>query len=105
MDTVEIAVIGAGAAAIVFVIWYFFGGPRSVTSAKPAPVRLRVTGMNCQSCVRHVKHSLENVEGVERADVDLDAGRAEVVLGAAGAGQDALIAAVRDAGYEAVSEP
>jgi Cu2+-exporting ATPase len=104
MDTAEIVVVIAGAAAIGFVAWYFFGGMRRGTRVTPEPRSLKVTGMNCQSCVRHVKQALEGVEGVERADVDLEAGRATVVLDATIATPEKLIAAVRDAGYEAVNE-
>ena len=32
---------------------------------------LKITGMSCQACVGHVSRALQNVEGVERATIDL----------------------------------
>ena len=61
---------------------------------------LNVTGMMCQHCVAHVKKALEGVEGVSSVDVNLEAGTATVEA-AEGVADDALVAAVVDAGYEA----
>lgn len=61
---------------------------------------LDVEGMMCQHCVAHVKKALEGIDGVEEAVVDLDAGTATAKL-ASDVADDALIAAVVDAGYEA----
>ena len=61
---------------------------------------LSVEGMMCQHCVAHVKKALEGIDGVEAAEVDLDAGTATAKL-SADVADDALIAAVVDAGYEA----
>ena len=61
---------------------------------------LNVTGMMCQHCVAHVKKALEGVEGVSSVSVDLEAGTATVEA-AEGVADDALVAAVVDAGYEA----
>lgn len=61
-------------------------------------VKLVVTGMTCGHCVKHAKESLESVPGVEKVDVTLEPGSA-VIHGEADV--DALIAAVRNAGYEA----
>lgn len=61
---------------------------------------LNVTGMMCQHCVAHVKKALEGVDGVSSVDVNLEAGTATVEA-AEGVADDALVAAVVDAGYEA----
>ncbi|WP_180326636.1 heavy metal translocating P-type ATPase [Raoultibacter phocaeensis] len=61
---------------------------------------LDVEGMMCQHCVAHVRKALEGIDGVEGASVDLDAGTATAKL-SADVADDALIAAVVDAGYEA----
>ena len=61
--------------------------------------KLTVEGMMCQHCVAHVKKALEGVEGVSEAVVDLDAGTAVAKL-TADVADDALTAAVVDAGYE-----
>ena len=60
---------------------------------------LQVEGMMCQHCVAHVKKALEGVEGVAEVDVDLDAGTAVARL-SADVADEALRAAVVDAGYE-----
>ena len=62
---------------------------------------LNVTGMMCQHCVMHVTKALEGVEGVSSVDVSLEAGTATVEA-ADSVSDDALVAAVADAGYEAV---
>lgn len=61
---------------------------------------LNVTGMMCQHCVAHVRKALEGVEGVGAVDVSLEAGTATVEV-AEGVTDEALVAAVVDAGYEA----
>ena len=61
---------------------------------------LNVTGMMCQHCVAHVKKALEGVEGVSSVDVNLEAGTATVEADDS-VSDDALVAAVVDAGYEA----
>ncbi len=60
--------------------------------------KLNVTGMTCGHCQNAVKSALEEVAGVQGAQVDLDKGTA-TVEGAADV--EALLAAVREAGYEA----
>ena len=61
---------------------------------------LKVEGMMCMHCVAHVKEALEGVKGVSAANVDLEAGTATVTC-AADVADDALVAAVKAAGYEA----
>jgi copper chaperone len=60
--------------------------------------RLKITGMTCGHCVAHTRKALEAVSGVSEAEVSLEPGEA-VVRGSARA--EELIAAVREAGYEA----
>ncbi len=67
---------------------------------------LDVTGMHCASCVSRVEKALEAVPGVESARVDLMAKRARVAWAEHGEphehpGPDALVTAVRAAGYDA----
>ncbi len=61
---------------------------------------LNVTGMMCQHCVAHVRKALEGVDGVSAVDVSLEAGTATVEA-ADSVTDEALVAAVVDAGYEA----
>jgi copper chaperone len=64
---------------------------------------LRITGMSCGNCVRHVTEALRGVPGVGAVEVVLAEARAKVVHDAARAPVAALIAAVEEAGYQAVA--
>lgn len=58
-----------------------------------------IKGMTCQHCVRAVEKALAKVPGVTRVkSVDLDHGRAEIE---GTPDEQAVMAAVRDEGYEA----
>ncbi len=59
---------------------------------------LKITGMTCNHCVMHTKKALEAVAGVDNAEVSLEPGSAKVT---GTADVDALIAAVKEAGYAA----
>lgn len=61
-------------------------------------INLKITGMTCGHCVKAATKALETVPGVESAEVTLEPGAA-VVKGAADPA--ALIAAVKEEGYEA----
>lgn len=63
------------------------------------PTVLAISGMTCASCVARVEKALRAVPGVDGASVNLATEKATVQGAAAG---DALAAAVRAAGYEAV---
>lgn len=63
---------------------------------------LRVEGMHCGHCVSAVTDALCAVPGVAHADVDLEAGRAEVRH--EGADPARLVGAVMDQGYSAEEE-
>jgi Cu+-exporting ATPase len=62
---------------------------------------LKIGGMTCQNCARHVKEALEEVPGVEYAEVDLDGERARVKAGPGLEDPNALMKAVMRAGYTA----
>lgn len=64
---------------------------------------LHVEGMTCMMCVKHVENALKAVPGVEGAKVSLSEKRA-AVLHSEEAAVDALIAAVKQAGYDATVE-
>jgi copper chaperone CopZ len=62
-------------------------------------IQISVAGMTCMHCVNTVKNALAAVDGVEEVvEVSLDAGSATV---RGNADKEALIAAVKDAGYAA----
>lgn len=63
-----------------------------------APLRLAVTGMTCAGCVNAVTRLLARVPGAASVHVALETGHAEV---AGNAAPDALLAALRKAGYGA----
>ena len=63
-------------------------------------IRLKITGMTCNHCVASVKKALESVTGAESVEVTLEPGGAAIK---GSADTDALIAAVKAAGYDAVS--
>ncbi|MFT4064777.1 heavy metal translocating P-type ATPase [Paraburkholderia sp.] len=62
---------------------------------------LAIGGMTCASCATRVEKALSKVPGVARASVNLATETATVHPAGASADADALIAAVRKAGYEA----
>lgn len=64
-------------------------------------ITLRVSGMTCNGCVKHVDAALRGVPGVTAVEVDLANGRAKVVHDPDKAPVPALVAAVDAAGYEA----
>ena len=59
-----------------------------------------VAGMTCNHCVRSVESEVAKVAGVESVEVDLDGGTL-TVSASRGAGDDAVIEAVAEAGYSA----
>ncbi|MGE0873577.1 MAG: heavy metal translocating P-type ATPase [Burkholderiales bacterium] len=63
-------------------------------------IKLPIEGMTCASCVARVEKALKRVPGVGSAEVNLATETATVSF-AEGASPDSLVAAVRDAGYEA----
>lgn len=63
---------------------------------------LKITGMTCASCVRHVEKALLSVDGVTSAEVNL--ATEEARIDANGSSVKALTAAVDKAGYKAYVE-
>jgi copper chaperone CopZ len=63
---------------------------------------LRISGMTCNGCVRHVDKALRAVPGVTAVEVSLPEQRATIVH-ADTAPVPALVAAVESAGYSAAS--
>jgi copper chaperone CopZ len=69
--------------------------------SKVRTTTLAIGGMSCGACVRHVSRALEGRRGVVHAEVDLAKNEATVEHVPAVTDDDALVAAVRDAGYSA----
>ncbi len=73
------------------------GSPDAYTGS----VSLQIQGMTCASCVTHVGGALRSVPGVLKAEVSLAAERAHVAFDPAAVGVEALVKAVKGAGYTA----
>ena len=58
-----------------------------------------IDGMKCMHCKASVEKALKGVAGVTEAEVDLDAKTARIILDEEVA-DDALMAAVKDKGFE-----
>ena len=67
-------------------------------------VTLDVDGMSCPDCAKSVKDELSKVNGVVACRVDLERHVAEVRLARPDIPQQALLAAVSNAGYDAKVE-
>ena len=63
--------------------------------------KLKVTGMTCMHCVAAVKKALEQVPGVETAEVSLE--KAQAVVTGDGDVQ-AMVAAIKEEGYSAEAQ-
>ncbi|HJW26095.1 MAG TPA: cation transporter [Rhodocyclaceae bacterium] len=62
---------------------------------------IKVGGMSCQGCVKNVTGVLTALEGVQSAEVSLEAGEASVAYDAARVSREALKGAIEDAGFDA----
>ena len=58
--------------------------------------------MSCGHCVAHVTAALEEISGVDKAEVSLPRGQAEVSYDPAKTNIDEMADAVAEAGYEVV---
>lgn len=67
--------------------------------SNPNGIQLQVTGMTCASCVMRVEKTLKAVPGVAKASVNLATEQASVQADTS-VTADALVAAVRQAGYD-----
>jgi copper ion binding protein len=65
---------------------------------------LKINGMSCQMCVKHVTRALEGVAGVTEVKVELESGTAVVTFDPRTAGLSAFERAVAEAGYEVAGE-
>ena len=61
---------------------------------------LNVEGMTCGHCKMSVENALNNLEGVQTAEVNLDAGNVAVTYDEAKVNQEAMKEAIEDQGYD-----
>jgi len=66
--------------------------------------RIAVTGMTCASCVSHVERALKGLDGVVGAQVNLATDSARVTYLPDAVDGDAMVRAIRNAGYDAAFE-
>lgn len=62
-------------------------------------VNLKIIGMTCGGCAGAVEMALKGVGGVEKAEVNIETGNAEVEVNNDTVTSDQLILAVKMAGY------
>jgi len=66
-----------------------------------AEMTYRVPAMHCDNCARAVRQEVSEVEGVESVSIDLETKL--VTVRGEGLSDEALLAAIVEAGYEAVA--
>ena len=64
--------------------------------------KIIVEGMSCGHCVNHVKEALQELEGVQSADVDL-ASKTAIISSENNITDESIKDAIEDAGYDVVS--
>ena len=63
--------------------------------------RIKIGGMTCGGCVASVTRALQGIDGVEKVDVSLEQGQANIRYDPARVNETALRSAVEDAGFDA----
>jgi copper chaperone CopZ len=66
---------------------------------------LKVSGMTCGNCVKHVTKAVSKVPGVSEPSVDLATGRVELNYDPALSTVEAIAEAVTNAGYPTTPQP
>jgi Cu+-exporting ATPase len=73
-------------------------------TAERQTIALPIEGMTCASCVAHVQHGLEEVEGVSGVNVNLATEKASLVFEPKLVPLTRLVDAVRDTGYDVTTK-
>lgn len=68
---------------------------------KTEKLTLSIEGMSCMHCVKSVTDTLKALKGVKKADVNLEAGSAEIVFVPSKISREEMISAVNSAGFKA----
>ena len=74
---------------------------RAEVAGKMQTVRIPVQGMICVVCAGNVKKTLESIDGVQEADIDLERREARVRYGAGKVSPAQFVAAINQLGYKA----
>jgi copper chaperone CopZ len=72
--------------------------------AESRTLKIKTTGMHCQSCSMLIQMNLEDLEGVQSAHADVASGMTEVTYDPDAVAVDDLVGAVVAAGYGAEPE-
>jgi Cu+-exporting ATPase len=67
-------------------------------------MKVKTTGMHCQSCKMLIEMSLDEIEGVEGASVDLADETTEVTYDPSKVGEDAIVKGIESVGYGVESD-
>ncbi|MCK4938639.1 MAG: copper ion binding protein, partial [Methanosarcinales archaeon] len=67
-------------------------------------VKIKVEGMTCEHCQKHVHDAIAALDGVTSVSVDLDSGEATISYDSSGIELDQIKQVVRDAGYQVLDE-
>lgn len=78
-----------------------FSAAQPVNKQGDEQVSLALSGMHCASCALVIEKSLKKVPGVKQANVNFNAEKARVVFDSTQSNINALIEAVKSAGYKA----
>ena len=64
-------------------------------------IRFNIPGMICGGCARSITKAIQGIDTAAKVETDISERRVSVETGADSADSAALIAAIREAGYEA----
>jgi copper chaperone len=65
-------------------------------------VILEVNGMSCEHCVKAIKNSLSEIDGIEKVDISLEEGTVTVEYDSSKVEIENIKNIIEDAGYEVV---
>lgn len=68
---------------------------------KTEKLTLSIEGMSCMHCVKSVTDALKALNGVKKAEVNLEAKSAEVIFVPSKTNREKMISAVNSAGFKA----
>ncbi|MEE9525797.1 MAG: heavy-metal-associated domain-containing protein [Candidatus Woesearchaeota archaeon] len=63
-------------------------------------IKIKTKGMHCSSCEMLVKDSLEDLEGIEKAEADFKSGIINVEFDEAKVSEDNILQIIKSEGYE-----
>lgn len=69
-----------------------------------ASIRLKTSGMHCGSCAKRIEMEVAELPGVSSVKADAQSGLTEVDFDSSQTGVDAIVEAVKTAGYDAQPE-